>query len=311
MSAAATPTGAAPHAAPGWHSINWRKVWRNVRRLQARIVKAAQAGRWNKVQALVYLLTHSQAGRAAAILRVIDNRGACTPGVDGIEKTRITRVENGFDFLGQQVRRYGNKVLLKPSTKNVRALLDKVDKVLQGEGGHLPVGLLIEQLNLILRGWALYHRHASSTRTFARVDHLIFGKLWRWARRRHSTKPAHWVKAKYFTQRGQDQWVFHGKAVDGMGRLRPVYLYKTAQTGIRRHVQVREMANPYDPAWEVYFEERLSTKMADDLSGRRAAQTLWAQQGGQCPVCGQGLTLEERWHMHHLQWQVYGGSDAL
>ncbi len=83
MSAAVTLAGAAPDVATHWHSIHWRHVWRSVRRLQARIVKATQEGRWNKVQALVYLLTHSFAGRAAAILRVIGNRGACTPGVDG------------------------------------------------------------------------------------------------------------------------------------------------------------------------------------------------------------------------------------
>jgi RNA-directed DNA polymerase len=83
MSAAATLAGATPGLVPGWHSINWRKVWRNVRRLQARIVKAVQEGRWGKVQALVYLLTHSFSGRAAAILRVTTNPGASTPGVDG------------------------------------------------------------------------------------------------------------------------------------------------------------------------------------------------------------------------------------
>ena len=83
MSAAATLAGAAPDAAPGWHAINWQKVWRTVRRLQARIVKAVQEGRWGKVQALVYLLTHSFSGRAAAILRVTTNAGASTPGVDG------------------------------------------------------------------------------------------------------------------------------------------------------------------------------------------------------------------------------------
>jgi RNA-directed DNA polymerase len=83
MSAAATPAGAAPGLVPDWHSINWKKVWRNVRRLQARIVKAVREGRWNKVKALVYLLTHSFSGRALAILRVVSNSGAKTPGVDG------------------------------------------------------------------------------------------------------------------------------------------------------------------------------------------------------------------------------------
>ena len=84
MSAAAKLAGAAPDIATDWHSINWKAVYRNVRRLQARIVKAVREGRWNKVKALVYLLTHSYSGRALAILRVISNSGARTPGVDGI-----------------------------------------------------------------------------------------------------------------------------------------------------------------------------------------------------------------------------------
>jgi RNA-directed DNA polymerase len=84
MSAAEMPAGAAPERTPDWHSIDWKKVWRTVRRLQARIVKAVAEGRWNKVKALVYLLTHSFAGRALAILRVVSNSGAKTPGVDGV-----------------------------------------------------------------------------------------------------------------------------------------------------------------------------------------------------------------------------------
>src|SRR5271170_3017199 len=84
MSAASKPAGAAPNTAVDWHSIHWKKVWRTVRRLQARIVKAVAEGRWNQVKALVYLLTHSFSGRALAILRVVSNSGAKTPGVDGV-----------------------------------------------------------------------------------------------------------------------------------------------------------------------------------------------------------------------------------
>jgi RNA-directed DNA polymerase len=84
MSAAEMPAGAAPNPTPDWHSIPWSKVWRTVRRLQARIVKAVAQGRWNKVKALVYLLTHSFGGRALAILRAVSNSGAKTPGVDGV-----------------------------------------------------------------------------------------------------------------------------------------------------------------------------------------------------------------------------------
>src|SRR5262249_17411371 len=84
MTAAGMPAGAAPGRTPDWHSIDWRKAWRTVRRLQARIVKAMAEGRWNKAKALVYLLTHSFGGRATAILRVVKNSGAKTPGVDGV-----------------------------------------------------------------------------------------------------------------------------------------------------------------------------------------------------------------------------------
>src|SRR5262245_21705890 len=84
MSQAATLAGAAPGPAVDWHSINWKKAYRTVRRLQARIVKAAREGRGHKVRSLVYLLTHSFSGRALAILRVVSNSGAKTPGVDGV-----------------------------------------------------------------------------------------------------------------------------------------------------------------------------------------------------------------------------------
>src|ERR1700693_4760929 len=83
MSAVATPAGAVPDTTVDWHSINWKKVYRTVRRLQARIVKAVREGRWHKVKALVYLLTHSFPARALAILRVFGNPGAKTPGLDG------------------------------------------------------------------------------------------------------------------------------------------------------------------------------------------------------------------------------------
>ena len=83
MTAVATPAGAVSHKAVEWHALNWRAVHRIVRRLQARIVKAVQAGRWGKVQALQHLLTHSVSGKALAVKRVTENPGKRTPGVDG------------------------------------------------------------------------------------------------------------------------------------------------------------------------------------------------------------------------------------
>ena len=75
--------GAASREEVDWHAIDWRKAHRNVRRLQTRIVKATQEGRWGKVKALQRLLTHSYSAKVLAVKRVTENQGKRTAGVDG------------------------------------------------------------------------------------------------------------------------------------------------------------------------------------------------------------------------------------
>src|ERR671914_1525569 len=84
MTAVITRTGALSRRAVEWQTIDWAAVHRTVRRLQARIVKAVQAGRWGKVKALQHLLTHSFSAKVLAIKRVTENPGKRTPGVDGM-----------------------------------------------------------------------------------------------------------------------------------------------------------------------------------------------------------------------------------
>src|SRR5437879_8446953 len=86
--------GATTDTPVAWHQINWRQAERTVRRLQTRIAKATQAGKWGKVKALQRLLTHSFSGRALAVRRVTENTGKRTPGVDGtIWKTPDQKAE--------------------------------------------------------------------------------------------------------------------------------------------------------------------------------------------------------------------------
>jgi RNA-directed DNA polymerase len=116
-------------------------------------------------------------------------------------KTVITHVEKGFDFLGQNVRKYPNgKLLIKPSKRNVKTFLGGIRQTIKAALG-MSAADLIHKLNPKIRGWANYHRHVVSQRTFARADHHIFSSLWRWARRRHPNKNARWCKQKYFAPR--------------------------------------------------------------------------------------------------------------
>jgi RNA-directed DNA polymerase len=538
MSAAEMLAGAAPDRADDWHSIDWKKVYRTVRRLQARIVKAVRAGRWGKVKSLVYLLTHSFAGRALAILRVVTNSGARSPGVDGVlwntpeaktaafstlrrhgyqpqplrrvyipksngkkrplgiltmtdramqalyllgldpieetladrysygfrlerccadalvqchkmlmgshgarwilegdiqscydrishdwllanvpmdkvilrqwlkagfleknvlfattegtpqggiispalanrtldgledllaerfgntfsrrrrnkvhlvryaddfvisgtsevlleygvkplveqflserglalshEKTRITRSEDGFDFLGQTVRRVKDgKVLVKPSKRSVKAFLAKIREVFREQGGCCTAGELIRTLNAKIKGWTMYHRHACSKCTFSYVDRRIFRLLWRWCCRRHRGKSRRWIKEKYFKRFGKRNWVFTGSLRDGKGKSHPICLMEAAGVRIVRQVQIRGDANPYDPAWEGYFEKRLFRKMQSTLAGRERIYCLWREQQGRCPMCGQLMQEEESWHVHHRVKRSQGGDNGL
>ena len=91
------------------------------------------------------------------------------------EKTSITHLTEGFDFLGQNVRRYPNgKFLIKPSRKSIRSLLVRVKKIIREHLGG-TAHLLITRLNPVIRGWANYHRHVVSKRIFARIDARSFG----------------------------------------------------------------------------------------------------------------------------------------
>lgn len=225
------------------------------------------------------------------------------------EKTRITHIEDGFDFLGQNVRKYAGKLLIKPARKNVKTFLGKVRQVVKATK-QATAATVIAQLNPMIRGWADYHRHVVSKKTFYRVDTAIFKVLWSWAKRRHPKKPRRWVADKYFATRNGRAWTFVGTSVDQRGKPYEVTLVRAGDTPIKRHVKIKGVANPYDPEWEIYFEERLGVKMAHQLKGRRQLLHLWQQQDGLCPVCHQKITRLTGWHNHPIVWRTHGGSDT-
>ncbi|GAC1650213.1 MAG: group II intron reverse transcriptase/maturase [Ktedonobacteraceae bacterium] len=225
------------------------------------------------------------------------------------EKTVITAIENGFDFLGQHIRKYSNgRVLTSPSKKNVKAFLKKVRGIIEKHKDS-SAGQIVVKLNPVIRGWATYHRFGASSETFNAMDHAIFKKLWWWARRRHPRKSATWVKQKYFTTQGTRNWVFTGAVKGEDGNTKLVHLRKATDVKIQRHILIQGAANPFEPAWETYFEKRLDVKMERNLTGRRHLLSLWKEQNGICPLCNQRITRMTGWHSHHLIWRSKGGTD--
>ena len=150
----------------------------------------------------------------------------------------------------------------------MKALLRKVREIVKGNKTATD-GHLIADLNPVIRGWANYHQHVVSKETFGRVDNVIHHVLWRWARRRHPEKTRWWVGNKYFHFDSGKRWTFFGEAAGRNGITQEVRLFKASSVPIKRHTKIKGEANPYDPAWELYFEARLGVKMVNDLRGRR------------------------------------------
>jgi RNA-directed DNA polymerase len=172
------------------------------------------------------------------------------------DKTVITHIEQGFDFLGQNVRMYRDKLLIKPSKASVSSVVRQARLVIRG-ASCFTAGHLIYRLNPLLRGWASYHRHAVSSGTFVSIDYYIWHALFRWAKRRHPGKSSHWVLRKYFLPHAGTRFVFTG-TVRTRDAVRTVRIFRTHSIPIRRHVLVRGDANPFDPQWDVYFGNRRS-----------------------------------------------------
>jgi RNA-directed DNA polymerase len=225
------------------------------------------------------------------------------------EQTRITHVDDGFDFLGQNVRKYNGKLLITPARKNVQTFLRTVRALIKANPT-TTAGRLIMLLNPVIRGWAHYHQHVVSKATFNSVDRAIYYALWCWAKRRHRAKSNSWIGNKYFPPWSGRQAVFTGELPDKQEQRRVVRLLYAAHVPIKRHTKIKGQANPYDPRWEVYFEHRLGVNMSNDLRGRRQLLALWQEQRGICPVCNQKITQLTRWHNHHVIWRTHGGADT-
>jgi RNA-directed DNA polymerase len=170
------------------------------------------------------------------------------------QKTVITSIQNGFNFLGQTVRKFRAKLLITPAKSSLQSLREKISLCIQSALG-LSQEALLRKLNPILRGWANYHRHAASKRTFKKTDYFVFGHLWRWTKRRHPNKSATWRKHKYYSDYG-GCWHFRVRLKKADGTSKELSLYRLDSTRIQRHIKVKGDANPYDPNYTEYFERR-------------------------------------------------------
>jgi RNA-directed DNA polymerase len=224
------------------------------------------------------------------------------------EKTRIVHIDQGFDFLGWNFRKYRGKMLIKPSRKNASAFYDKVRGIVKSSLS-VPTAVLITRLNPVLRGWAEYHKGVVAKATFSRLDHQIYWRLMRWGLRRHPRKSSKWVLDHYWQRLGT-RLVFVGRMLNRKEEEVTLPLYELADTKIVRHVKVRGEYNPFDPQWELYGEKLRVARMSQGIWDYQRLK-LWMAQAGRCALCDAPMDDDDAMDDHHIVYRRHGGSDAL
>ncbi len=239
------------------------------------------------------------------------------------EKTRITHLNEGFDFLGWNFRRYdtttrskGKITLIKPSKESIQSFKNTLkEKFIELKGENQES--VITKLNPIIRGWANYHKSAASKETFSKLDNYIFGKLVKWAKRTHSGKSWEWISKRYWGNLcpgRNDNWVFGYTTKDKDEKYSAYYLEKLAWTKIQRHTLVSYKNSPDDPSLKEYWENRRITneknRVAQSLS--KGKNKIAQSTDYQCRWCGQDILFEgtENIHKHHIVPRRQGGGNS-
>ena len=209
------------------------------------------------------------------------------------EKTKITHIDDGFDFLGYNIRKHKGVLLIKPSKKSLKKFMQKIRGIIDSNKGSKQESL-IRLLNPVITGWVNYYKNCVASDTFRKADYLIFEKLWQWAKRRHPKKGKYWIAERYFTRVKNRNWCFVANFKKGKTDDR-IALKRLYDTKITRYVKIKGEANPFDPEWTEYFEKRKTYKMLQSLNGRKSLLYMWERQNHLCPVCGKPIDKEHPW----------------
>ncbi|OLT62528.1 group II intron reverse transcriptase/maturase [Moorena bouillonii] len=256
------------------------------------------------------ILTESEEDATNA--KVITEKWLAKKGLNLSEqKTKITHLLEGFDFLGWNFRKYktttrkkGYITLIKPSNKSLKRIKKKIKWEFAKLKG-ASVQQLIWKLQPIIRGWTNYHNGVVAKETFNKLNDYISWKLVRWCKRRSPKKDWKWIKEKHFgcfCPGREDKQVFGSKEQ---------YLDKAPWTKITRHTLVTYDYSPDNPNLQEYWRKRKERQSKKTAEGRlpKGRNKIALRQKYKCPYCGQQLGDYDRVHLHHIVPKEHGGQD--
>ena len=226
------------------------------------------------------------------------------------EKTRVVHIDDGFNFLGFNLRHYGGKLLIKPQKEKVLAFCKKIGQTLSDMKARTQENV-ITKLNPLLIGFANYYRGVVSKETFSYISNRVWKYLWRWAKCRHPHKSKRWIKDKYFHYLKGVNWTFMCSGTGRKGKDKLYVLYDISKTPIVRHVKVKGDASPDNPELKEYWINR-KTKQGKNYWAKGSKYYQAAiKQNWKCPICGEHLFNGEEMETHHIIAVSNGGNDSV
>jgi RNA-directed DNA polymerase len=166
------------------------------------------------------------------------------------EKTMITNIDYGFDFLGWTFKKFNGKLIVKPSKSSVKSFINKCSTIILKEGKAISQSDLIRRLNMVIRGWTNYHKHVVASRTFSVANNTLYFLLRRWAKRRHPKKGSKWQLTRYWHPKGTKPWLFMTSDYS---------LINLRCIPIIRHPKLKISKNPFLDK-EYFYRRRLKIK---------------------------------------------------
>jgi len=226
-------------------------------------------------------------------------------------KTGVISIHTGFTFLGFEIRRYQwnpkkNKrvskvtqkslLIIRPKADKVKALKNKVRTLIKPEK---PIAKLVQELNPLLRGWSEYYRISfQGQEAFWKISHWLYGKMWSWARKKHSKRKAQWIFDKYVWAKEGTKWNF------GTNERQTIFNIGSV-TNIKL-IPMKEGLNPYLIENQTYFENRRKERIK-----AKFRNAIYKKYKNECPHCGQSLYGEEQVELHHIVPERKGGKYTL
>ena len=234
------------------------------------------------------------------------------------EKTKITHIYKGFNFLGFTIRkykRYKNKpcvnpsdyiLLITPQKKKIQGILRECIGVMNRQKTATQ-NSLIHLLNPKVIGWANYYRYVVSSQVFGNIDYILWRKTLHWAKRRHSQKSMAWIIEKYYTRQHNTRILrfTDKKAKSTLRTMSKVFSKK-------RFVKVKNGMRVYNADHTEYWNKREYLNTQKRLYAKQS-RVLFEKQNGLCPYCKSQIietnVVNHETHVHHMLPRAFGGTE--